>query len=844
MEVIETSTASDGVLREPELRLELAGVSKRYGNIVAVSDIFFAARSGEVHALLGENGAGKSTLMGIASGVVRPDSGTVSIGGQAAERLTAAHAQEMGLAIVHQHPAVLPELTVAENMLLAIPAKLRKGEMGSIDWVRQQLQRVGCNVHPQTRMSEVDLAQRQLYELAKALAIEPRVLILDEPTATLTADLVELLFEKIRASAARGAAIVYISHRLQEIRQIADRVTVMRDGEVKGTASVENISDDEILHLIVGRTLSQTFPQKDRISRDIKPSLVVEKLSGENFYDVSMMAHPGEIVGIAGIVGNGQSEFLRALGGLGPARGVARLRDKVLDLGRPDAARQAGICYLSGDRQKEGLFMSLSVRENAAVSALPLFSRLGFVRRSKEYEKVGKVRSDLAIKTASVDTTISALSGGNQQKVVLARALLAQASLVLAEEPTAGVDVGARAEIYRILRDVASRGTPVVIVSSDILELEGLCDRVLVISRGHVAGELSGHDVSEAGIGRIMMTATSQRLATDRSGARSVGSRLRTFTAGDYVPSLVLAGLILLLGVFASSQNMRFVSGFNIEKTLFLSAALAFVSFGQMCTVFTGRIDLSVGPLIGLSLVIASFFLNEGAGMGTIFVGLLAIFGAAALTGLTNGVLVRFGNFTAVAATLGVYIVIQGISVLLRPYPDGPISAAVMDTIKAAAGNIPIVFIIAVVLAIILEVGLRYSRWGMSLRAVGSNEKAAAHIGVRTGWTVVGAFIACSLLTALGGMIVVAQLGIGDPNQGIEYTLGSIAAVVLGGASLFGGRGSFIGVLLGAILIQEVNSSMVFLGLSQAWQYWFIGLLTLIAVAIYSQAQSASFERS
>ncbi|RUU15771.1 ABC transporter permease [Mesorhizobium sp. Primo-B] len=258
---------------------------------------------------------------------------------------------------------------------------------------------------------------------------------------------------------------------------------------------------------------------------------------------------------------------------------------------------------------------------------------------------------------------------------------------------------------------------------------------------------------------------------------------------------------------------------------------------------FTGRIDLSVGPLIGLSLVIASFFLNEGAGMGTIIVGVLAVFGAAALVGLTSGTLVRFGNFTSVAATLGVYIIIQGISVLLRPYPDGAISATVMDTIKATIGSIPVVFIVALVLAIILEVGLRYSRWGMSLRAVGSNEKAAAHIGVRTGWTVVGAFIACSLLTALGGMMVVAQLGIGDPNQGIEYTLGSIAAVVLGGASLFGGRGSFIGVLLGAVLIQEVNSSMVFLGLSQAWQYWFIGLLTLIAVAVYSQARSASIER-
>jgi ribose transport system ATP-binding protein len=410
--------------------------------------------------------------------------------------------------------------------------------------------------------------------------------------------------------------------------------------------------------------------------------------------------------------------------------------------------------------------------------------------------------------------------------------------LVLAEEPTAGVDVGARAEIYRILRDLASSGTLVVIVSSDVIELEGLCDRVMVFSRGHFVGELAGDEVTEAAIGSTMITATTHRKTSDAEKSRSLRSvsLLRAFGTSDYVPSFVLAVLILALGAYASAQNMRFVSAFNIEKILFLSSALAFVSFGQLCTILTSRIDLSVGPLVGLSLVIASFFLNDGVGAMTIIVGVFAMLGAAALVGLSNGLLVRFGNFTAVAATLGVYIILQGLSVLLRPFPGGPIGGDVMRAIKASIGGIPVVFVIVVVLAVLLELALRYTRWGMSIRAVGSNEKAAAYIGVWTGWTVVGAFVACSVLTALGGLLVTAQLGIGDPNQGVEYTLGSIAAVVLGGASLFGGKGSFIGVLLGAVLIMEVNSSMVFLGLSQAWQYWFIGLLTLIAVAVYSRA--------
>jgi ribose transport system ATP-binding protein len=845
--VIERSPSSGQVSATEAVPLRLAHVWKRFLGVVAVKDVSFAAKAGEVHALLGENGAGKSTLMGICSGNLRPDGGTIEIRGEIVERLTAGQARDLGLAIVHQHPAVLPDLTVAENMILAVPPRLRQGGAGSLDWVANQLERVGCLVHPKTRMIDVDIAQRQLIELAKALAIEPKVLILDEPTAALTADLVDLLFEQVRAAAARGAAIIYISHRLQEIRQIADCVTVMRDGEVKGHARVNEISDEEILQLIIGRTLTSAYPAK---GSGVTPggSLAVTNLSGRNFHDVSMSASGGEIVGIAGITGNGQSEFLSALAGLVSATGEVMLAGQSLRLGHPEAAHKAGISYLSSDRQKEGLFMSLSVRENATLSALSRFARFGVIRRKAEYTGVEEQRSDLDIRTPSVDTNVASLSGGNQQKVILARALLAQASLVLAEEPTAGVDVGARAEIYRILREVSNRGTPVVIVSSDVLELEGLCDRVLVFSRGHVVGELAGRDVTEEKIGRVMVNATTHRRSDQtarrrpREGASTWGGRLRHFAAGDYAPSLVLAVLILVLGVLTASHNMRFVSSFNVGKMLLLCTALSFVGLGQMCAVFTGGIDLSVGPLVGLSVVIASFFFGDGAPAWILVVGLLAMFGAGAVVGLSNGSMVRFGNFTSVAATLGVYIIIQGISVLLRPYPGGAISSDVISVIQTDFHGIPIAFVLAILLAIALEVALRYTRWGLSLRAVGSNEQAASRIGVRTNWSIVGAYVACCLLTILGGIMVMAQLGIGDPNQGIGYTLSSVAVVVLGGASLFGGRGSFIGVLFGALLIQEINSATSFLGLSQAWQYWFIGFLTLGAVAIYSQARRAPVE--
>ncbi|MGE0005356.1 MAG: ATP-binding cassette domain-containing protein [Parvibaculaceae bacterium] len=817
-------------------------VWKRFPGVVALKDVSFTACGGEVHALLGENGAGKSTLMAIASGDLHPDSGLIEIGGEAVEKLNAAHAQRLGLAIVHQHPAVLPDLTVAENMLLAVPRHLRNSEVGNLEWVADQLKRVGCNAHPKARMSEIDIARRQLIELAKALSIDPKLLILDEPSAALTADLVELMFEKVRDAAMRGAAVIYISHRLDEIRRIADRVTVMRDGEVRGSAPTAEMSDDEMLRLIVGRTVTSTYPPKAAAAHPAGRDLVVKNLSGRNFHDVNLRTKTGEIVGVAGITGNGQSEFLRALAGLVDAAGEVSLGGAPLKLGRPQSAYKAGIAFLSPDRQKEGLFMRLSVRENAAIAALPRFARFGIVNRRMERSRVDAQSRELAIRTPTIDTAISSLSGGNQQKVVLARALLFDASVILAEEPTAGVDVGARAEIYRILRDAADKGTPVVIVSSDLSELEGLCDRVIVFSRGHVIGELAGDDVTEEKIGRMMVTATAQR-KTAEPGWRlrsEKASGLKRFVTGDHAPSLVLAVMILALVAYTTGHNIRFVSGFNIEKMLLLTAALAFIAIGQMCAVFTSGIDLSVGPLVGLSVVIGSFFFLDGYSLVAFLLGLVCIFGAAALAGAVNGSLVRFGNYTAVAATLGIYIVVQGISVLLRPYPDGSIGSSVIAWIQVTVGGVPVAFMAAIALAVALEVALRHTRWGLSLRAVGSSLDSAARVGVAVNRTIVGAYIACSLLTALGGLMVMAQLGIGDANQGIGYTLSSIAAVVLGGASLFGGRGSFIGAVFGAALIVVVNSTTVFIGLSDAWQYWFIGFLTLGAVAVYSQARRRS----
>jgi ribose transport system ATP-binding protein len=295
--------------------------------------------------------------------------------------------------------------------------------------------------------------------------------------------------------------------------------------------------------------------------------------------------------------------------------------------------------------------------------------------------------------------------------------------------------------------------------------------------------------------------------------------------------------MMVALGVYTSLQNDHYLNAFNVSSMLTLLAALAFIGLGQLLVILTGGIDISVGPLTGLVVVVASFFVEDGKAGVVMAAGFGLMLVVALATGLTNGVLVRLGHFTPVAATLATYIALQGLSLLLRPFQGGYIVGPVVDAVDTKVGVVPVAFLVAVALAVILEVGLRRTRWGLHLRAAGSSETVAHQLGVRVDRVIAGAYVACSALTFLGGVMLMAQIGVGDPTQGVSYSLSSITAVVLGGASLFGGRGTFIGALLGAALIQQITNATTFLNLSQAWQYWFLGILTLAGAAVYSQAR-------
>ena len=813
--------------------LSMAAITKRYDGVAALSDVSFDVLSGEVHALLGENGAGKSTLMNIASGATTPDAGRIVFDGSRVDSLTPALAQELGVAIVHQHPALLPDMTVAENIRVAVGVEhLQRRDPDVTNAMRLLLDDVHFEGHLADRVSSLSVARRHLLEIAKAFALSPRLLILDEPTAPLSQDSVDLLFAAVRKLATAGTAVVYITHRLGEVRQIADRVTVLRDGTLRGTSGVKDISDSDLLAMIVGRTLEASFPPKHTANADESLLLSVEGLSGHGFDNISLTARKGEIVGIGGVVGNGQPALLRALAGRGPATGSVTVDGQKLSR----RGRLESSAYMPADRLNEGLMLDLNVRENAALTALGGLAVGPLVSRRREIDVVERELSELDVRAPSLEAPVSALSGGNQQKIVMARALLSDPAILVADEPTQGVDVGARAEIYRILREVAGRGVPVVVGSSDTKELEGLCDRVIVMSRGQAVATLEGNDVTEERIVHAAISATTH--TTEQAVRKRRGlSGLARFLEGDYAPVVILGVVMLALGAYILSGNSRYLSNFNITSVEFACAALGFISLGQTFALLLGGIDLSVGPLAGFLVVLASFFVLDGRSPAVWALGFVLMFLSAVGIGLLNGALIRFAKFTPVAATLVTYIGLGGLAYTLRSAPDGYIAASVTNAIATKVGPIPVAFIVFILCAFALEFGLRKSRFGMRLRAVGSDEESARRVGVPVNRTALLGYVGASLLTLLGAVVLLAQLGVGDPGQGTGYTLTSITAVVLGGTSLIGGRGTFVGTLMGAGLIVQVLNATVFLSLSQSWQYFFQGLLIVAGAILYSQVR-------
>lgn len=483
-----------------DLVLELRGVSRQFGAVRALTDVSFDCRAGEVHALVGENGSGKSTLLGIASGFVDPDLGTVRIGGEPLRRDSPAQARKLGLAMAYQDTSLILAQPVKNNLYLAAPPDDRPPFWRRKRWSRSVLAELDLDLElfPDAPAAFLTLADRQLFEVAKALVTDPKVLLLDEPTTALGPSEVEALHRTVAACRRRGVGVVYVSHRLPEVVEIADRITVLRDGRNQGTFDASETTESALVELIVGRPFEAAFPPPSRETGESREVLVVDALQGQSFGPVSFTLASGEIVGIAGAEGNGQPELFDCLVGRQPPRAGRVVCDgKELMLTSTQEAVRSGLMLLPGDRKREALMPVLGVRVNSTVQTLRRFSVLGFLRRRLERKTVEELVGRLDIRTPSLEQPVEFLSGGNQQKVAVSRSFLRKPTVILAYEPTQGVDVGSRFDIYAALRSRTDAGTALLVKSSDPLELSGLCDRVLVMSRGQIIEEIPGDELDE-----------------------------------------------------------------------------------------------------------------------------------------------------------------------------------------------------------------------------------------------------------------------------------------------------------------------------------------------------------
>ena len=478
----------------------MSGIGKSFPGVVALAGVALELRRGEVHVLLGENGAGKSTLMKILSGALRKDDGVISLDGHAVEIAGPRHARELGIGIIYQELMLVPELSAAENIFLGREPRRLPGLIDRRAMTRKAaglLDELGAAFDVGLPTRRLSIAQRQLVEIAKALSLNARILVMDEPTSALTERETAALFKIIRRLTAQGVSVIYISHRLEEISEIGDRVTVLRDGRHVATRPIAATSRRELVRLMVDRDV-RAVVMRSAAPRGNELLRVTGLRRRGVLHDVALTVHAGEIVGLAGLLGSGRTRVARAIFGLDRRDGgeiIVKGRQRAIS--SPRQAIQAGLGFVTEDRKGEGLVLGLSVRANLSLPVLPALSRLGVVQRAEERELSDRYVRELRIKTPSLEQAVLHLSGGNQQKVVLGKWLACDVDVLFLDEPTRGIDVGSKEEIYNLISRLADRGVGIVLISSELPEIVGLCDRVLVMRTGRVAGEFTREEATQ-----------------------------------------------------------------------------------------------------------------------------------------------------------------------------------------------------------------------------------------------------------------------------------------------------------------------------------------------------------
>ncbi|MCO5297449.1 MAG: ATP-binding cassette domain-containing protein [Fimbriimonadaceae bacterium] len=789
--------------------VEIQEVSHAYGATQALDGLNLTLHEGEVHAVCGENGAGKSTLNRILSGTLVPSSGTVHLDGEPLPLGSVPGCEAAGVAMVHQEPSWFPDLDAADNLFLMhepVAAGIWYDRTEARRRTLELLESLGERFPVDRPLAELTFAQRQMVAIARALARKCRVLILDEPTASLSAREVDALFRVVGSLRDRGVTVLYVTHRLDEVFALADRVSVLRDGHLVSTHGIDAASPKQVVHDMIGRAIPEA--ERGPSSRG-EPRLSVRGLGRRGAFEgIDLEVDSGEVVVLAGLVGAGRSEVARAIFGLDPPdAGGVEVAGKPLALGDPAQALRAGIAYLPEDRQSEGLHVPLSIRENVSMASLGSVSRAGWMNVRAEAARAEHAVQQLAIRASGVEAPVASLSGGNQQKVLLGKWLATAPSVLILDEPTRGVDVGAKSEVHRTIRALAAEGMAVLVISSDLPEVLALADRVVVMREGTIAGELPAESATEEGV---------LELALPR-GAETVASVARRGIGRE-------AGVALLLGatvVFAALMNPAFLSLENVRDMLVRIAPVAIVGCGLTLVVLAREIDISVGSLMGVcAAVLGLAGSTDRWGLPVAAAAALCL-GAGLLGGLVNGLLVTFGRVPSIIATLATLSIFRGVTELLlggrwvEHMPDGLRAFG-----TGSLAGLPYVVLAALAISVATIWVHRRTPFGRRVVALGSAPESAQRAGVPSRRIRLACFALAGLLAGVAALFSATQLQVVESGFGVGFELSVVAAVVVGGTSIRGGRGGMVGTLLGATLLGIVGSVLIYLRLGDAATYW------------------------
>ena len=833
--------------------LEMANICKSFPGVRALDNVSFSCQRGEVHALVGENGAGKSTLMKILAGAYRPDSGEITLRGQQVHFHDPQASQQAGVSAIYQEFNLLPFLSVAENITLGHEPLKRLGWVDLAERNRlaeESLSNLDDSIDPSTPVYRLSIAQQQIVEIAKSLWRKAELIVMDEPTAALSDAEVQRLFEVISQLRESGITVIYVSHRMQEIFDIADRVTVLKDGANVGTLNVLETDEQEIIKMMVGRELSQLFPEHGD-SQPSRPVLQVEGLCVDGqVQDVSFDIRPGEILGVAGLVGSGRTALARAIFGAEKITGGRiLLHDKPFHPADPASSIKSGIGFLSDDRKAEGLVLNLPVRENVALPSLNERQSWGFIKERLERAVANRVVTELQVQTPGIDRPVQYLSGGNQQKVVLGKWLsvnstpeaLSGPDVIILDEPTRGVDVGAKSEIYTIMRRLADQGKAILMLSSELPEILGMSDRVLVMRDGKLVGELSGDQANQEETLTLIAgsAGTLQRNGRAAAAVAPLEDVFRKFRFSSWLAenksvATVYAVLfaLFLFGIFTSSD---FRNPSNLFSVMRQSVALGIVSIGQTIIMLAGGIDLSVSSIVTLAALFGAGLIQGRVEL--ILPVVLLCLGLGALFGVVNGSLWSYLRVEPFIVTLGTFSIGRGIALVYARGPVGYVPPVYQSFAYADIGPVPLAAIVFLVILVLSMIMLNYTSLGRRIYAVGGNPEVARLAGINVSRIRILAFVLSGLSAAFTGLYMASRMGSGDPNIGPGFELDSITAVVLGGTVLGGGRGGLIGTLGGVLLVAVLSNFLNLMNVDNWYQQVIKGLILLIAVAAYRRSE-------